>query len=100
VIFKIDVYKEAIQILCKKWDIIEFSLFGSVLSDDFRADSDVDVLVAFKADAHWDLFDLVNLREELKAMFSCDIDLLEVGTIRNPFRYKSIMSTRKIFYAA
>ena len=32
---------------CRKWRIAEFSLFGSVLRDDFRPDSDVDVLVTF-----------------------------------------------------
>ena len=32
---------------CRKWRIVEFALFGSVLRDDFRPDSDVDVLVSF-----------------------------------------------------
>ncbi len=36
---------EAIEAFCQKWQIIEFALFGSVLRDDFRPDSDIDVLV-------------------------------------------------------
>ena len=36
---------------CRKWRIAEFALFGSVLRDDFRPDSDVDVLVTFDPDA-------------------------------------------------
>jgi len=34
---------------CRRWEVTEFSLFGSVLRDDFRPDSDVDVLVTFAA---------------------------------------------------
>ncbi len=36
---------------CKRWQIVEMALFGSVLRDDFRPDSDVDVLVRFAPDA-------------------------------------------------
>ena len=39
----IDIPMERIQDFCQKWKIREFSLFGSVLRDDFRPDSDVDV---------------------------------------------------------
>ena len=36
---------------CQRWQVIEFALFGSVLRDDFRPDSDVDVMVQFHPDA-------------------------------------------------
>lgn len=32
---------------CQGWHIIEFALFGSILRDDFRPDSDIDVLLTF-----------------------------------------------------
>lgn len=38
---------EEIRVFCQKWQIIEFALFGSALRDDFRPDSDLDVLVSF-----------------------------------------------------
>ena len=38
----------AIEAFCRKWNVREFALFGSVLRDDFRPDSDVDVLVTFE----------------------------------------------------
>ena len=41
---------------CRKWRIAEFALFGSVLRDDFRPDSDVDVLVTYDPDAGWSGF--------------------------------------------
>jgi len=43
----IDVSKEKIEAFCRKWSIAELSLFGSVLRDDFRPDSDIDVLLIF-----------------------------------------------------
>jgi len=39
---------EAIRTFCRKWKIVELALFGSVLTDHFRADSDIDVLVEFE----------------------------------------------------
>lgn len=85
---------------CKRWKVKEFALFGSVLRDDFRPDSDVDVLLGFSESAKWDLFDLATMYDELQLMFGRKIDLVEEGTIRNPFRRQSIMSTREILYAA
>lgn len=96
----INIKMDKIKAFCIKWKIVEFSLFGSVLGNEFRPDSDVDVLVAFSEGAKWDLFDLVEMREELKAIFGREIDLLEKGTIRNPFREHAIMASREILYAA
>jgi predicted nucleotidyltransferase len=91
---------DKINEFCIKWKIIEFSLFGSVLGDEFRPDSDIDVLVAFSNDARWDLFDLVEMKDELKGIFGREIDLVEKGTIRNPFREDAIMTSREVLYAA
>jgi uncharacterized protein len=97
---QIDIPAERIAEFCRKWRIREFSLFGSVLRDDFRPDSDVDVLVSFQAEAEWDLFDLVDIREELMALFGRDIDLVEQEGLRNPFRRENILRTRQVIYAA
>lgn len=97
---KIDVPIEKVRDFCRKWKIAEFSLFGSVLRDDFRADSDVDVLVNFEETAGWDLFDIVDMKEELKLVFGREVDLVEQGAIRNPFRKHSILSSKEILYAA
>jgi hypothetical protein len=47
---KVEVSEEAIASFYQRWKIIEFALFGSILRDDFRPDSDVDVLVSFAPD--------------------------------------------------
>jgi predicted nucleotidyltransferase len=53
----IDIPKEKMGDFCRKWKIVEFSLFGSVLREDFRPGSDVDILVTFSRDAQWSLLD-------------------------------------------
>ena len=62
---------------CQRWKIAEFAFFGSVLRDDFRPDSDVDVLVTFRPDSHWSLFDLVQMQEELEEVLGRKVDLIE-----------------------
>jgi predicted nucleotidyltransferase len=89
-----------IRDLCRRWRITEFSLFGSVLRDDFRPNSDVDVLVTFDAGAPWSLFDIVGLQDELTAMFGREAHVVEARALRNPFRRAEILRTRKVVYAA
>jgi len=95
---KINIDRQAIADFCKKWKITECSLFGSVLRDDFTPDSDIDVLVSFDPSAHWSLFDLVEMREELKKIFGREVDLIEKDGLRNPFRRHEILTTRQIIY--
>jgi uncharacterized protein len=49
--------------LCQHWKIAKLELFSSVLRDDFRNDSDIDVLVTGQANHGWGLFDLVAMHE-------------------------------------
>jgi predicted nucleotidyltransferase len=97
---QIDIPMDKVVEFCRKWKITEFSLFGSVLRDDFRPDSDVDVLVEFEPGAPWSLWDWIDMIDELKAAFGRDVDLVSKGGLRNPFRRHAIMTTREIIYAA
>ncbi|MHC4490716.1 MAG: nucleotidyltransferase family protein [Planctomycetota bacterium] len=58
---RIPIDSQRIAAFCRRWKITEFALFGSVLRDDFRGDSDVDVLVTFEEGHGWSLFDLVKM---------------------------------------
>lgn len=96
----IDIPDDRIADFCRRWKVTQLALFGSVLRDDFRADSDVDVLVTFEPDADISLFDLGAMQQELEGMFGRHVDLVEEAGLRNPFRRRSILSSREIVYAA
>jgi len=97
---RIDIDREKIAAFCRKWKITEFALFGSVLRDDFRPDSDVDVLVTFADDAPWSLLDIVALQNELMEVFGRDVDVVEKCAVRNPFRRRNILKHNEVIYAA
>lgn len=90
----------AIAEFCRRWNVRELSVFGSVLRDDFDGDSDVDVLVSFQPDAAWSLFDLVSMRQELATLLGRAVDLVEEAGLRNPFRRAAILSSKRQVYAA
>ena len=88
---------------CNRWKITELALFGSVLRNDFRPDSDIDLLVSFSPRAKISLFDLVRMQNELKEIFERDVDLVERRVIENSENYirrKSILTNTKVIYAA
>lgn len=92
---------EQIKQFCDKWQVNEFALFGSVLRDDFRPDSDIDVMVQFAPEAHPTLFTLVKMEEELKTLFSRDVDLLTrkgIEQSRNYLRRNAILSSVKVIH--
>ena len=55
---------------------------------------------AERLEADWSLFEWVDMIEELKAIFGCEVDLVSKGGLRNPFRRRAILSTRKVVYGA
>jgi hypothetical protein len=92
--------RDRLSAFCRKWRIREFALFGSVLREDFRLDSDVDVLVTFEEDAPWNLWHIVEMKDELREIFGREVDLLEKRALRNPFRKREILETHEVIYAA
>jgi predicted nucleotidyltransferase len=84
---------------CGKWKIKELALFGSVLRSDFGADSDIDLLTTFSAEANWSLFDLARMRNELSVLWGREVDIVQPNGLKNPLRRDEILSTRKVIYA-
>jgi predicted nucleotidyltransferase len=97
---RIQIPSGAIEEFSKKWDVEQLALFGSVLRDDFRPDSDVDVMVKFKSGKRPKLFGLIDMQLELEAIFGRPVDLIEQGTVENPFRRSSISRELAVLYAA
>ena len=85
--------------ICRKHDVKRLYVFGSILSDQFKENSDIDLLISFKeipiekyADNYFDL------KFSLEDLFKRQIDLLEEKTISNPFLKESIDSSKKLIY--
>ena len=72
----IDIDREKIAAFCRKWRITEFSLFGSVLRDDFRPDSDVDVMISVAPQVRIGLRELYDMEQELEGLFGRKVDLV------------------------
>ena len=99
----IELPREDIADFCQRWKVVELALFGSVLRDDFRPDSDVDMLVKFAPDAGHTLFDLVRMQDELSALLERQVDLVTrdaIETSRNYLRRKLILGSAEVVYAA
>lgn len=87
---------------CQRWQITEFALFGSALRDDFRPDSDIDVLVTFAPETAWSLLDHVTMQDELETIFGRKVDLLNrrgVERSRNYLRRQAILDSAEVVYA-
>lgn len=97
---RIGTSSEDLAAFCRKWKIAEMSLFGSVLREDFRPDSDVDVLVRFAPEAKWSLLDLPRMQFELSGILGRNADLVDINGLRNPFRRQEILATRQVVYAS
>lgn len=101
---QIPVSREKIVDFCKRWKVIEFSFFGSVLRDDFDpVVSDIDILIEFSSSSSWGLFDLVKMEEELSHIFNRSVDLVNKKAIqnsRNWIRKQNILESAEVYYAA
>ena len=97
------VSSERLVEFCRRWRVAELPLFGSALRDDFRPDSDVDLLVTFTPDADWRYWDLLAMQEELTSLLGLKVDLVDraaVETSENWIRRKHILEHAKLLYVA
>jgi len=72
-----------------------------VIRDDFRPESDVDVLVSMEPGQIMTPERFLDMRDELSAMFGGrEVDLVQKRLLKNPFRRYQILTTREVVYAA
>jgi predicted nucleotidyltransferase len=93
---------ERIHAFCQRWGIREFALFGSVLREDFRNDSDIDVMVQFRQGTRYSLLKLVEMSDELEAILGRKVDLLTRKSIEdspNYIRRRAILDSAQVIYA-
>ena len=85
---------QKIAAFCGKWKIVEFAIFGSFVSEDFSAESDIDILVTYGDNVKWSLFDYMDMRDELKTILGREIDLVNKVAIErssNAIKRRSIL---------
>jgi uncharacterized protein len=96
---RIEIPRKAVADFCRRWRVTEMSLFGSVLRDDFRPDSDIDVLVRFAPDARHSVFDLMRMEKELAELFGRKVDLVDRGVVEaspNYIRRRHILESAEV----
>lgn len=85
--------------LCRKYKVNQLYVFGSVLTEKFTTESDIDFVVSFNSLELYDYADnYYELKFSLENLFNRNIDLLEEKALKNPFLVKSINNTKKLVY--
>lgn len=93
--------KQKIADFCKRWNVAELALFGSILTDTFGNESDVDVLVEFAPGAHPTFKTLDEMEQELTVIFGRPVDLLtkkSIASSENYIRRNAILESAQVIY--
>lgn len=85
---------------CARRQIVRMEIFGSAARGELRAESDVDIMLTFQPSAPWSLYDIVDMQDELARLFGRAVDIVESGSVRNPYRARSIEHDLQVVYAA
>ena len=96
---RIKIPKNELNEFCRRYQVRKLALFGSVLGENFRAESDVDVLVSFKADAHIGFITFSRMQRELSALFNRPVDLVPMEGLKPVIR-DAVLSNIEEIYAA
>ena len=92
---KIAIDSRQIADFCRRHRIRRLALFGSVLRDDFRPESDIDVLVEFEP-GHVPGFAFIDLQDELSTILGRKVDLHTPGSLSRYFRDRVVREARKL----
>ena len=96
----ITIPKESITLFCTQHQIKRLSLFGSVLRDDFRPDSDIDVLVEFIPGKHVGMLAMSRIERELSQLFGGrSVDLRTSAELSRYFR-EDVLQKAEVCYDA
>jgi len=95
---KIDIPKDKIAEFCRRNRIRRLALFGSSLRNDFRPDSDVDVLVEFESGARVGLA-FITMQDELSELLGRKVDLNTPACLSQYFR-KEVLDEAEVLYDA
>lgn len=88
---------DQIRLFCEAHHIRKLHLFGSILRDDFRPDSDIDVLVEFEPGMPVTFFDMVDMQEQLESILGRKVDFLTPGFLSEHFRQQTLEEAQTIY---
>ena len=90
---------QKIVALCKKYKVNKLFVFGSILTNRFNDDSDVDMIVSFNKAEVNDYFDnYFDFKYALEELLGREVDLVEEQTIKNPYLKKNVDATKALVY--
>ena len=95
----IPIDRERLIAFCQQHHIHRLALFGSVLTDRFTPDSDVDVLVEFAPGSRVGLFDIARMEQELTEMLGREVDLRTPQDL-SPYFREDVLKHAEVQYAA
>ena len=94
---KINIPTENLDVFCRRYQVRRLSLFGSVLRDDFQADSDVVVLVQFDPEARVSFMTLGKMQRELATIFQRPVDLIPQDGLKPVIREEVLASAQEVY---
>ncbi len=100
---QIEMPKEKVAAFCRSNHICSLALFGSVLRDDFRPDSDVDVLIEFEPGQEPGLMEQVGMQDVLSKILGRKVDMVErkaVEKSENYIRRRHVLRSVEQVYVA
>lgn len=85
--------------LCRKHKVSKLFAFGSILTNRFNDESDVDFLVSFNKSEVTDYFDnYFDFKYSLEDLLGRTVDLLEEQTVKNPYLKRNVDATKALIY--
>ena len=96
---KVKIPKDELADFCRRYQVQKLALFGSVLRNNFRTDSDIDVLVSFLPNAHIGFITFSRMQRELSRLFQRPVDLVPMDGLKPVIR-ESVLSDIEEVYAA
>ena len=98
---KVDLKKEQLQQICKKYHVKELYLFGSATTDDFSEESDLDFIVKFDRQGFEGAFDqFIDFKHELEKIYDRPVDLYHLKKFRNTIFQQEVERSKELLYAA
>jgi len=90
---------EELARFCRQYQVRELALFGSLLRQDHRPESDIDLLVSFQPAARVTFLTLARMQRELETLLGRKVDLVPKDGLK-PIIREPILATARVLYAA